>query len=53
MWSLNRDKAIAETGENAISELFKSTKLQSGEGDDKYGTGIYEFSKLLKRSSAQ
>jgi hypothetical protein len=29
--------------------LFKSTKL----GIDDYGTGKYEFSKLLKRGNAQ
>jgi hypothetical protein len=29
--------------------LYKSTKLSESE----YGTGIYEFSKLLKRGNAQ
>jgi chitinase len=48
MWSLNRDKPIA-TGESSSSFLFKSTKL----GIDDYGTGKYEFSKLLKRGNAQ
>jgi len=46
MWSLNRDKPIAASGE-PVDSLFKSTKLSIAD----YGTGKYEFSKLLKRGN--
>jgi hypothetical protein len=44
MWSLNRDRAIS-SGESNTTMLYKSTKLDS----TKYGSGKYEFSKLLKK----